>query len=375
MKTFVTLLAIILAMVFVVPAFAGEEPYKAVVKEDCEIPAFYISPKVFQFTHGETSYYKYCEDVLDPFDPRVDPKRCDIEDGVAICPSKCKEGFNSKTAENQPEVCCTTCTKDPTAEGCLKVAEPAVAVDGLCPDTKICRCEEGCTGPEWECCECNDPVQTSLTSAGNSGWYEWTIALPKKPEGELNLEIECGVLKPNSFEFLDYDAITSCAAETGEPIGAGICTRVSKGLLRPGALPKITAIAVPGCQNSFDKFHLTAYKNPSNYAITKAEGALKNSASLQVLNGSSTARIALKGCMEKTILIKWPVEGTVNALGETEANLEAGDIIKVRMDIPTANTVDVYCSQYSLTIGGIGEPSTLLDEHDCDCININNCQL
>ena len=87
-----------------------------------------------------------------------------------------------------------------------------------------------------------------------------------------------------------------------------------------------------------------------------------NNASTQVLNGTVQARIALKACMDKTILIKWPTEGTVNALGETEANLEAGDIIKVRMAIPTANTVDVYCSKYSVLIGGIGEPDTLLDD-------------
>jgi hypothetical protein len=214
-----------------------------------------------------------------------------------------------------------------------------------------------------------------LTGAGNSGWYEWTIALPKKPEGELNLEIQCGVLKPNSFEFLNYAAIMSCAAETGEPIGQGICTRVSKGLLRPGALPKITVIAAPGCQNDFDAFHLTAYRNPGTYAVAKQDGHLVNNAATQVLNGTAQARIALKGCLEKTVMIKWPVEGTVNALGETEANLEAGDLIKVRMDIPTANTVDVYCGKYSLTIGGIGEPSTLLDDSDCNCINVNNCQL
>jgi hypothetical protein len=367
------LLTILLAMVFVVPAFAGEEPYKAAVKEDCEIPGFYISPKLFQFTHGETDYYKYCEDILDPFDPRVDPKKCEIDDGVAICKSKCREGFNSKTVENQPEVCCTYCTKYPDDPACLKVAPavtPPVPVISYCPDTRICQ-----TWLTSDMEECNDPVQTSLTGAGNSGWYEWVIALPKKPEGELNLEIECGVLKPNSFEFLDYDAITSCAAETGEPIGQGICTRVAKGLLRPGALPKITAIVVPGCQNDFEAFHLTAYKNPGTYAVAKQAGHIINNAATQVLNGLAGARIALKGCMDKTLLIKWPTEGTVNALGETEANLEAGDLIKVRMDIPTANTVDVYCSKYSLTIGGIGEPSTLLDDSDCDCINVANCQL
>jgi hypothetical protein len=52
----------------------------------------------------------------------------------------------------------------------------------------------------------------------------------------------------------------------------------------------------------------------------------------------------------------WPVEGKINALGEREANLEAGDLIKVRMDVPTSNTVDIYCSAYSVKIGGIGEP-------------------
>jgi hypothetical protein len=332
-------------MVFVVPAFAGEEPYKAAVWNDDAIPYFHISPKVYQFTHGNTAYYEDCEDVLSPFDPRVDPDKCDIEDGVAICPSKCKEKFDSKKVADQPEVCCAAQLPMPAAE------TPVIE----CPDVR-----------EWG--------RTALTGAGNSGWYEWIIALPKKPEGEINLEIQCGVLKPNSFEFLSYAAIMSCAAETGEPIGSGICTRVSKGLLRAGALPKITVTAVPGCQNDFGKFHLTAYRNPGSYAVTKQNGHIVNNAATQVLNGSTTSRIALKPCMEKTVLMKWPTEGTVNALGETEANLEAGDLIKVRMDIPTANTVDIYCGKYSVTLGGIGEPSTLLDDEDCDCINVNNCQ-
>src|SRR4030042_2087680 len=106
MKTFVTLLTILLAMVFVVPAFAGEEPYKAAVWYDDAIPYFHISPKVHQFTHENTNYYEDCEDVLDPFNPNVDPDKCEIEDGVAICPSKCREGWDSKRAADQPEICC-----------------------------------------------------------------------------------------------------------------------------------------------------------------------------------------------------------------------------------------------------------------------------
>ena len=88
----------------------AEEPYKAAVEDDRHVPSFYISPKLFQFTHDNTWYYEGCNDILSPFDPRVNPKKCKIDDGIAICPSRCSEGFNSKTVENQPEVCCTSKT-------------------------------------------------------------------------------------------------------------------------------------------------------------------------------------------------------------------------------------------------------------------------
>jgi hypothetical protein len=139
------------------------------------IPYFHISPKVYQFTHGDTAYYDDCKDVLDPFDPNCDVnnRNCKIDDGVCICPSKCSEGFNSKTAADDPEVCCAFKGK------------PSLAVPALsCPDE-------------------DDHGKTALTGAANSGWYEWVIALPKKPEGELNLEIQCGVLSPTHGTFWD----------------------------------------------------------------------------------------------------------------------------------------------------------------------------
>jgi hypothetical protein len=328
----------------------AEEPYKAAVENDKDVPPFYISPKLFQFTHYDTWYYEGCNDVLSPLDPRVNLQKCKIDGGVAICPSRCSERFDSKTVENQPEVCCTSKT----------VADSVGDLNFVhCPDTG--------TNP-------HPPVKTALTTAGNSGWYEWVIALPKKPVGEMNIEIECGVLKPNAWKFNEYEAIEKCAAETGEPIASGLCVRVVKGLLKSGALPKIEVIAHPGCQNTFTPFHLTSYRNPGTYVVKKSSGHIINNAATQVLDGKYQTRIALKPCMNKTILIKWPTEGTVNALGETEANLEAGDLIKVRMDIPVGNTVDVYCSKYSVLIGGIGEPDTLLDDNYCGCISDPNCQ-
>jgi len=60
---------------------------------------------------------------------------------------------------------------------------------------------------------------------------------------------------------------------------------------------------------------------------------MRNSAALQVLNGSLNARVLLKSCMDKCVIAKIPVTGQVNALGDTEHDLEAGDLIKVRLDI------------------------------------------
>jgi hypothetical protein len=59
--------------------------------------------------------------------------------------------------------------------------------------------------------------------------------------------------------------------------------------------------------------------------------------------------------MDKAVVVKIPVTGQVNALGQTENDLEQGDIIFVQMNVPRKNTVDVYCHQQSLRLQGIGE--------------------
>ena len=45
----------------------------------------------------------------------------------------------------------------------------------------------------------------------------------------------------------------------------------------------------------------------------------------------------------------------INALNQTETDLEAGDIVKVRMDVPRQNSVDIYCSAQSARLAGVGE--------------------
>jgi len=327
-------LLVLLAVLFMVaPAMAGEDPYIAIVGTDCVIgttngvqttrpcPAgvisnanpWYFSLKYQQFMYNENDPNDFAIPVS--FGTTFPAKNQFTRVGSAGT-----EMYRSQTANNQKEVC--------------------VAVDSPV------------TNPN------------SKTPASNAGFYEWYINLPKKPSGEINIVIQCGVLKPNALAFFpgtNPPAIELCAAETGERIGAGQCVRqeVDAGVspVNQLALPKITAIAYPGAYNvPFTPFKLTAFKNPSTYVLGfDASGAMTDGSTSQVLDGSSSARVLLKACMDKTVVTKLPVTGQINSAGETETDLEAGDTIYVRMDVPRQNTVDIYCHSQSARIAGVGE--------------------
>ena len=206
--------------------------------------------------------------------------------------------------------------------------------------------------------------QNVLTPHNNDGFYRWTVVLPKKPRGNLNLVLQCGILKPEAFQFLGFDAILACAGETGERIGPGFCSRKldqpGRNPVRPDWIPRITATAAPGPFNAFAPFTLTAYRNPGAYSFRQEGGALLNDAAKQVLDGSSRSKIVLKACFDKSILVKIPVTGQINALGQVEEDLEAGDIITVNMEVPRGHSMDIYCHAQSLRVKGLGDPATLL---------------
>lgn len=309
------LISLLLALAMVTPAVAGEDPYIAIVGNDKDAFPFYFSPKYDQFTYDQTLFgVPVCAGSFPsaynvPFHPVY---------GLGC------EQFRSQLPVNQAEVC--------DSRGTV----------GEIPGQFTDRGKDN-----------------AVTRAGNSGWYEWYIRVPKKPTGEINLVLQCGVLKPNTWAFYEYQAVSLCAAETGERIGTGICSRkeVNPGTnpLIIGALPKITAIAYPGPYNSFAPFNLTAFRNPGTYNPFSS-GVLVNNAAGQLLNGiDNGTRILLKSCLDKTVVTKLPVTGQVNAAGQVETDLELGDIIYVRIDIPRANTVDVYCHEESVKIMGIGE--------------------
>jgi hypothetical protein len=320
------LIGCLLALVMVSAAFAGEDPYISIVGNDAVTGIglgngvanpFYFSQKHQQFLYDQDLFnVPVCFGSF----PTVTPQ---TRVGGVGC-----EQFRSNSPINQAEVCDSNGT---VIEGV-----------GNDPDTFTFFGEPN-----------------AVIRKQNAGYFEWFIRLPKKPSGEINICIQCGVLKPNTFAFEQFDAIDLCAAETGERIGTGFCTRdqVAPGVnpIVAAALPTIEAIAYPGPYSlGFAPFHLTAFKNPGTYDF---EGALPHDTSaVAVLHGTPGSRVLLKACMDKCIVAKSPVTGQLNGItGEQEADLEAGDLIYVRMNVPISNTVDIYCHSQSVRLAGVGE--------------------
>lgn len=330
------IVALVLSLLMITPAMAGQDPYISIVGIDC------VPGDTFPF------FETYCPDVTDlevtagsaePF--YFSPK---YRQFMYYEPDF---GINTRPWEGDP-------TKFPGGLFCLKA--PA----SLTQPTACERFRSQHPAIQPEICDLSDTLdRNSRVTAGNAGWFEWFVRLPKKPTGEINLVLQCGVLKPNARAIYGEFAVELCAAETGELIGPNC----SHNFVDPGTqpikiagLPQIKAIAYPGLYNEFAPFNLTAYKNPSNYTLSfDGSGNLLNSAASQTLDGSTNARILLKSCMDKTIVVKLPVAGQVNAMNQPEADLVEGDLIYVRMDIPRGNTVDVYCHAQSLRVMGIGE--------------------
>ena len=325
------LIVCLLVLFTVAPAMAGEDPYIAVVGNDINANTFYLSPKYIQF----------------------------LRDQAAPSYPTTGEIFSFSDVDIWPEICDTAGS-----------ATGGVPFESDTSHTYTYRGNPNHRVPN-----------------GNYGWFEWVVVLTKKPSSDINLVLQCGVLKANAFAPYGFGAVELCAGETGERYG-GLCTRetVDPGInpLKPTSLPLISARAIaglnsqlPGGGPAWPPFHLTAFRNPGPYTLdVDGFGFLVNSAgvapgasgSLQILDGADgggtwgtfnrrdpNSKIVLKACMDKTLIAKIPVTGQVNALGETENDLVEGDLIDVLLYIPRGNAVDIYCNAESLKVMGIGE--------------------
>ena len=313
------------------PGGTGESPYIGIVGNDVAPNPFYFSPKYLQFMLDQSNV-NLAIPVCDGSGTPVKGAFTRVWGGRPT--DKGCEAFESNKPINQPEIC---------------------DVGGSLVDDNPANFAKGMFNSAGE--------KNAVVTKQNTGWFKWWIRLPKKPSGEINICIQCGVLKPNTFTpFTQFNAVEECAAETGERVGTGFCTRdqVAPGRnpIKENALPTLEVTAYPGpyAPVVFPAFHLTAYKNPGAYNLaTDLDDKMCNTVSLQVLDGSDRARVLLKSCLDKCVVAKIPVTGQMNVLGEWEFDLEAGDLIYVRMDVPFENTVNIYCHSQSAKIMGVGE--------------------
>ena len=125
---------------------AGEGPYLAVVDNDINANPFYLSPKYLQFAFCQDEFWVPVCDLTGPF----------IIPGPYRNYGQGCEQFRSQTPVNQPEICDTT--------GVI-LGGGGFSFFGE-PNARV--------------------------TAGNSGWFEWYVRLPKKPNGVINLCIQCG---------------------------------------------------------------------------------------------------------------------------------------------------------------------------------------
>ena len=171
---------------------------------------------------------------------------------------------------------------------------------------------------------------SALTGTDNGAFYEWNIVLQMKPEYDLNLKIIDCVLATNESDPYSKAAQTAYYRLPYGPIS-----------FNPYASPRLTVTAHPGpfaISGFVEPFHLDARMLPSLDVVPLDE-----------------IEYASKGIFAESILLKRPVSGVApNASGEEMFTLKQGDQIRVRIEVPALNTVDIRYGHGNVMLEYIG---------------------
>ena len=169
-------------------------------------------------------------------------------------------------------------------------------------------------------------------TAWNGGWFEWWIVIQKKPDTDLDINIRDCVLKMNSFTPFGDEPFEG-ASQTGRyimPWGQSFWLLDSN--------PRITVMAYPG-----------EYGNiaPGTVLDCRTTPGLHL---LPLLDQLYTS----KALWEESVVVVMPEDGEVNLSWQVLRRLEAGDMIRIRVDVPTENTVDLYYGQDNVVVKYVG---------------------
>ena len=177
-----------------------------------------------------------------------------------------------------------------------------------------------------------DPYLSHMITAWNGGWFEWQIMLQKKPDTDLDINIRDCVLKMNSFTPFGDEPFEG-ASQTGRyimPWGQSFWLIDSN--------PRISVVAFPGQYGNIA---------PGTVLDCRTTPGLHL---LPLLDQLYTS----KALWEESVVVVMPEDGEVNLSGQVLRRLEAGDMIRIRVDVPTENTVDLYYGQDNVVVKYVG---------------------
>lgn len=176
---------------------------------------------------------------------------------------------------------------------------------------------------------CFPEYLSAMTDAWNQGVYEWQIVLQMKPESDINVNIYDCVLKHNEFD------VWEAADQTGR-------YRAPWGQLFfvPTANPIMTVTAYPG-----------QYATPGFTSPIILDARVLPGLDLVAMDEQLYTSKAL---WSEGLVLALPQTGNVNASGEAEYNLKQGDMIRVTVEIPSNNTVDLFYGQDNVILKYIG---------------------
>jgi len=185
---------------------------------------------------------------------------------------------------------------------------------------------------------CWGQFKSVLTTVQRDGTYNWWIVLQMQPESDIDLNIYDCVLK---WQGAENGGLWGNAEQTGR-------WRAEWGKLyfSPCANPDITVMAYPGpyAVASFTKAqYLDARKTPGLWKTTLDE-----------------AWYTSKAHWDESIVIALPETGCWNDNGDAGYQLVQGDIINVKIQVPTTNTADIYYGSDSVVLKYIGMSNTFL---------------
>jgi len=193
-----------------------------------------------------------------------------------------------------------------------------------------------------DCDVCFPGLCSYKTTAANSGQYIWQIELQKKPATDLDLIIHDCVVKPNSQTPFGSNPFEG-AAQTGRTFTVG-----GASFFTDGFNPAVTVLALPG------KYKTSGFPAAGFILDARRVPGLGNVVPLQ------TALFTSKGIWSEDIVIKMPENGGTNALGTPTVRLKQGDKLKITVDVPFTNPVDISYAPQSVLVEFVAEYGTEL---------------